>query len=587
MSNTVELEEGFTEALMRTKSGRLLHDHSKNYIAKYSVKENNSAQLQVTTLRRTLMHALRKSCKEMPFGLPRKLPRFLLLANFSGEMAILYADTELLMKRVLSSCGNPLDTKARLDALQTFISFEDYHPKLEVVVLCTLVQPWAEGIESGFFEMRTITRNKQGEYMDGQRVFTSLMEYASLGSNTEEPCLNDQSILNVTIDDWEKIDSLATATSVDLNLDTTSADTAPTTSSDQRSWQDAHKMDTKLEQVLRNTISTMRLDAKRLTDEMADAKSKLQQDLQNAVDAAKAQERVTQKQALNALRVKEEKINDVTKQLLECRNACFKEEKRVKDLQRIIATKDIEHKAEIESNRFKLDASNQTYATISKRCSSLEKANDELRSKVTNVSTKNEKLTEANTKLERESTSIKKKYDSINVSSTKKIQELQSSLESTQNKVCYKQSMLQQLERSAAAERESNENAKKEMDKLKSIKIELKTQLFTLCNELKESESKYKTYFTDTWHLHTTKSIANTQTTGTDTMIDVLSTSKESQTDFDSSYTPEVRCRAEASKQAFSALLKLCELTQTPHSDYTPQFRGHARPPSFRPPGPR
>ena len=105
------IEEGGIEAecsawlagLATFPSGQKLMDHLTHLEAAPHMR-SSSAFEQALSFRRVFMHALSKN--PAPFGLPKKFPKYIVVANLSGEKLLLYSSNPNLVTLLTLSHSN-------------------------------------------------------------------------------------------------------------------------------------------------------------------------------------------------------------------------------------------------------------------------------------------------------------------------------------------------------------------------------------------------------------------------------------------------------------------------------------------------
>ena len=144
-----------------------------------------------TTYRRVLVRALEQ--KQAPFGLPRKLPRFVAVVNLAGRRMLLTSDKPTLFQLMCHSvlgtgngrdcAGGPVATSASAAAaaaaaaatavvdagVNKLFEYQERHP--ETTLLLTYAAPFQVEMNNLFWDLRTMVRTDDGKVVDGQLTY--------------------------------------------------------------------------------------------------------------------------------------------------------------------------------------------------------------------------------------------------------------------------------------------------------------------------------------------------------------------------------------------------------------------------------
>jgi len=131
---------------------------------------------QVTTWRRALLLALEKHAR--PFGLPRKLPKYIFVANLCGRKLLMTSDNNLLLQLMSHSPNGEACNARAVDATRMMI--QHVQQNSDHSVLMTYSMPFQVEMSNLFWDVRTIRRMPNGKVVDGQLAY-------HLGSSQARP----------------------------------------------------------------------------------------------------------------------------------------------------------------------------------------------------------------------------------------------------------------------------------------------------------------------------------------------------------------------------------------------------------------
>jgi hypothetical protein len=205
----------FVQSLSSSRAGRVLGEHAANFEVKMKFGEANASQLTAGVLRTTFLHGMRSG--RTRYGLPIRLPRYMLLAALSGECVLLYSDRIDLLRLMLLTGGHPMYATKVLTALERLANWLDERKEPQKSALMTYVLPWQEGIGSGFWDVRTLTHVPATErgYLDGQRFFNSMDGEIKFGTATDTEQSTVEPFVHLGIREVDVLRGCLTAQAVD------------------------------------------------------------------------------------------------------------------------------------------------------------------------------------------------------------------------------------------------------------------------------------------------------------------------------------------------------------------------------------
>ena len=189
--------EKWLAGLTSSTAGQRLLDHL-NHIEAAPHMRSSSAFEQAATFRRVFMYALGKT--PSPFGLPKKLPKYIVIANFSGERLLLYSSNSTLISMLtLDMTGaNPIPS---YDGVEQIIAKAETTD--DTSVLLTYALPFQLGIDSLHWECRLLT--KQGtKYTDNELSCNTWDRHATATSSTNESESQMLEILDAQVGEFSK-----------------------------------------------------------------------------------------------------------------------------------------------------------------------------------------------------------------------------------------------------------------------------------------------------------------------------------------------------------------------------------------------
>lgn len=169
-------QQKWLAGLTTTVAGQKLMDHLQHMEAAPYMKPSSAFE-QAASFRRVLIHALSK--KPNPFGLPKKLPKYMAVVNFSGERMFMYSENACLIAFLtMGSEGTHPASPGVQKILDHAVSTPDCN-----VLLCYSL-PFQSGIESAYWEVRTLVRTSGNHIEDSYLVCSSWDKQASKGTST-------------------------------------------------------------------------------------------------------------------------------------------------------------------------------------------------------------------------------------------------------------------------------------------------------------------------------------------------------------------------------------------------------------------
>jgi hypothetical protein len=106
------------------------------------------------TFRRVLMHGL--ATQKQPFGLPKRLPKFIAIVSLCGSRLMLTSETASLFQLLAHSpCGRDSCERC-IEGVKTMISFQQANPEMSLVL--TYALPFQVEFNALFWEIRSVSR---------------------------------------------------------------------------------------------------------------------------------------------------------------------------------------------------------------------------------------------------------------------------------------------------------------------------------------------------------------------------------------------------------------------------------------------
>ena len=577
----------FVSQLQTTRAGRVYASHLAAYDCKCS-GETHSSQIQVSILYRALIAGLRS--QKSVFGLPPKLPKFVLLGCFSGERVLLHSKSPDLLRTLVAKSGAFSTREKFVAAFEELVSAAEEENCSIIMVFCL---PWQEGIGSVFFRMATVNPLTLD---DSGCILTSLKPEAKTGKKTDE---NNE--FPVDRNEFQALQKELFAVSVDeeiseqYNAITSGGNTTTHDTDDGQSTGDSQQ-DTSRMQILREALNTAQHQRNALKLELEQTKHTLTAEMEQIkLDAERTAAHTVQStiQTRNAYKEKAR----IAQEALETSNHSLA--KLTTELTHTkMALK--EHESKLKSER--ASASKQTKtanAAISSLNSRLkdmeallEKTKKELQCEKTRV------VKDTDARVNKVLVELREQSDRY-AESKRMVDRLSSAVEARENDASRIEHEYNSMQ-SRATDLEEQLNATKllfirleadyikECDyraRIKMAKEELEVRHRELQHDLKDArESAARNLELALQAEKATKTASTTTHTSTCNMATSTHQIASTQTEpMDFTQHPLTENVSEAGRQAYKSLLRLIELSQTPHSPYVAEFRGHWQPNPFRP----
>lgn len=578
LATEMSAPSSMTESLSKMRAGRLLRDHLANYLAA-TKGETHSAQLMASTLRRALLAGLQAHRR---FGLPAKLPRYLLLANLSGEVVFLYSKFPELLRSILGSSGHPSYRAAATAALDRMVEFVDGDGGGEdncyQSVLLVFVLPWQAGLGSFFWHATTL---HPSSYEDGNMVFSSHNLEIIPGMRTVES--GDFAVGGA---EHGALASNVVAVSVDICEDPTGCDAgaSPSKTADTLSCPTDSVHSTNEVRVLRETLNSLLAGRKKMQEELAEVKKDATERLAAVTTLERTNSATAISQALNSREVYQTKAAQSAAQAKEALASQLKAAAEIAEYK--LRNRELEDELVAQKKSFSKQkrAVDSSAASQSGRIKEQEQELCNLRKRVVELETT--KVEETNTRV----ALLLRQRDDLQLrvnSSGDLIASLNDVNEAQESKAKMMQLQLSELTSTLESERVAASGAAAAASKALATITEAYEGAHA---RVAESLALVATLRAQIEEVATEKATAATaavsSTTGTCTETDTISTSTHSVAATQTDPLPtefEDMSVLGASRNAYNSLLRLIELSQAPKVDYTPSFHGHWKGGVFRP----
>ena len=180
-------ERQWLNKISRSRHGQNIRDHVSclNFLSHCKVREDSLRQ--VLDFRRVFVHSL--AANDQCLGLPRPLPKVVLIYNFSGERGIAYSNNAALV-RTLCLVG-PSTTRQMIKGVEAVINKASV---IDSSILLCYSLPWQLGVQACYWEARTISRAKDGAVTDAY-AFSSSMDAARNVATTQSTMGSDLRVL--------------------------------------------------------------------------------------------------------------------------------------------------------------------------------------------------------------------------------------------------------------------------------------------------------------------------------------------------------------------------------------------------------
>ena len=165
-----ESESQWMEGLTQSHTGRKVCDYLGHLT---SVLDDGDLSLecpidQAVSFRRVLIRALERH--SAPFGMPKKLPKFIAMVQLNGERMLLTPEISQLFKLLAHA---PASKRAHTDAISSMMSMIKYreeHP--ECTLLMTYSAPFQVTLTNLWWDVRTLRRDPETlKVIDGEMAY--------------------------------------------------------------------------------------------------------------------------------------------------------------------------------------------------------------------------------------------------------------------------------------------------------------------------------------------------------------------------------------------------------------------------------
>lgn len=164
--------------LASSNAGQKVLDHLNHLDAAPHMRPSSAFE-QTLAFRRVFMYALSKT--SAPFGFPKKFPKYIVIANFSGERLLLYSSNPILIARMTMNFSSP--NVSEYDGVQQIIRKAATTENASVLLCYSM--PFQMGVESVYWECRLLS--KQGlRYVDNDLSCSVWDRHACVSTTTND-----------------------------------------------------------------------------------------------------------------------------------------------------------------------------------------------------------------------------------------------------------------------------------------------------------------------------------------------------------------------------------------------------------------
>ena len=604
----------FSEVLSRTRAGRLLLDHLAAYAAKAN-GETHSAQLQAITLFRTLISGLRGGPKPV-FGLPTKLPRFLLLASFSGERVLLYSQSPELLRVLISNTGHPQERQEFLTCFDELVAAADMD---SLSVFMVYVLPWQEGLGSAFWRASTIHPTS---FDDSRWILSSNCKRVKSGACTNESGEFPVGALEVAALQKDvfavSIEELAPLEDTDLSTGGEAAGQSATGEStdglvgvDAASKKAANEI-----RILREALNSALSQRRNVQEELEQTKQRLTKELEDLRHETEIATANIVKATLNTREAYMEKARLAEESARAVIDKAGKQATELSNIRWILKESELKMKTERSAASKQQKAANAALSSLNGRLkdleSTLEKTRKELQAEkvrqikdtddrvqrvMVQLRETNDRNLESNSVIEKLTSAVESRENDISSISHerdalwKKLEDIQTRFKEVREERDVQQKLLVEKERRISVDAARLVELASELDQANASLVEARETASRNLEIAEAAERASQTARTGemgtmTCNMSTTtNAIASTQTHHTDLQLSVERWGKAGLLDpaFDGNLPSLPDTVPEACRQAHRMLLNLIEVSQRSGSSYQADFKGHWQLAPYRP----
>lgn len=584
--------KGLMQLLSGSRQGRVLTNHLASVSVKLSNSTFDSSMRQCASMRRCVLDALRKKDRASPFGLPKELPKTIVVANIAGDHIMLYDNNNsysLLYQflNVITPPGQRHCVRSGIDVMIAFASEKTNRTLLFVYCMPPLEEPCHM-----HWELRSVTSDGD-KVLDGARHFARNATEPCCGTSTGET--TEPTLLRA---ETAALQNHVVAVSVDVGSEAT-ADTSGAAGVDGSTR----------ETVLRNTIAALQTDRNRILGEINTMRNEQVQniekekitarkDVEREIDAARTAKRLADKQkadSSNEMSKLQKELALARSELNECLRAkAHMELTHAQEKEGLKRTRAIHDKEKRDLKASKERSDKQFNDTIRSTKTELENLRFDSQARIRQMEADSEEFR----RKERMNKDMHDRVVACMAGQDAELEVLRSKVKECQVEVDASREVAQQatldtdLANATIAalkkEAEAAVDAKEEVESRATLAVvmQMSAAMVELQGKLEEEQRK-NAALNEALVAGETKSstrAVQTATTcmatvGTDTYIDTAQRSRTTQTDPEEIIHEPINV-VDASKRVFAALEQLFSVAQLPQSEYVAQSGVH--PPARR-----
>lgn len=190
--NDIDLEcQEWLAGLAASTVGQKLLDHLNHMEASPHMRPSSAFE-QACIFKRVFMYALTKN--ESPFGLPRRFPKYVVIANLSGERLMIHSSNPNLISLLTLGGSSP---GCSYDGVEQILNKASTDESSSVVLYYAL--PFQMGTDSLYWECRIMKKNGL-KYIDNELSCNSWDRQASKTNNTIDVECQHVQILEAQVD---------------------------------------------------------------------------------------------------------------------------------------------------------------------------------------------------------------------------------------------------------------------------------------------------------------------------------------------------------------------------------------------------
>ena len=196
--NVIDSAGKYKEVLEKTRAGHLVCSHINSLESVRAMAGKTQCAQQASSEMGRVLLSKMKTNREW-LGLPAKLPRAIAFMNLSGENVLIYSDNLAIIRAIVFAGAEATNHRLGL-GVEEMIRFAEMH---DASLLLTLALPWQSGIQSQYWEIRSMRETGEGELVDGEQIFGTRSDEVQEGSSIAMATGPRSKLLELMTKEWD------------------------------------------------------------------------------------------------------------------------------------------------------------------------------------------------------------------------------------------------------------------------------------------------------------------------------------------------------------------------------------------------